>query len=716
MARTFVRVLLATATVAVYPLLLAGPAAAAGSPPAPVVTSPAGSNPYVLVGHQPVHFAGTVAGPVDQFDVVNVIHDDGSGDPPILCSASLAANQTSWSCDPANPLAVGTYTIDVVWAAQDPVFTAPPLKRVFTLHIVTTLPAPTPTPSHLPTKVPSGAPTGVPTAAGPPGTTPSATPSGAPSATAPPSATTTAKPSTTGTPSASTSPVVIPTAIGPTGGATPSIPATVGPGPSGTSPGVPGGWRAVDHPTTVLAIAAAAFTLLTLVGPSGLAMASGLALGGVAGAGETLGSTLGSTFGSTLGSTAAGAAALGGGAGHAKGSVTGSKTKSERFSGEGAGPGDRSWTWRTPGWARLDAWSLALPVWLARRSPLTARVLADGAYLRAVVGSLWTLGLGAGFALGYDGAHRTGGLPVPPPLGLTAALLALAIADATWGAAGVLGFAVGMLVRHSDLLSTAVQVRSFLGLAALWFAIPLIAAAARPFRRSVLGRSGTYRWDRLADGVIAALIAGWAVQKTAKGMPGLSGLDLPIAHDAGRLAVLAIAAVLVRVAIEEWCAWRYPLRLSAVATGKLPTAGTGQRLFATLVRTALFVFLAAAFLGECRELWVGAALFALPQMLTIFEDSFPNSSRLHAVLPEGVVKVLVMLVVGTLFGHLVHSMLHSPERMLRDGFVLMALPALLLSLLALVGRDGPAARWTWLRQAIGAVVVAATVWLVVTGW
>jgi hypothetical protein len=198
-------------------------------------------------------------------------------------------------------------------------------------------------------------------------------------------------------------------------------------------------------------------------------------------------------------------------------------------------------------------------------------------------------------------------------------------------------------------------------------------------------------------------------------MPGLSGLDLPIAHHADRIAVVAMIALVVRVLIEEIAAWRYPLRLSAVEA-RLPYAGTTQRLFATGLRTGLFVFVSVAFIGSCWQLWVGAALFLVPQVLSIHERSFPSSDWLHAMLPRGIVKVLVMLLVGSLFARLVFSILTDPDSMLRNGFVLLTIPGLVLSLLGLFGHDGPDPAWTWPRQAVGAMVLTAAVTLVLTGF
>ena len=455
-------------------------------------------------------------------------------------------------------------------------------------------------------------------------------------------------------------------------------------------------WDPSDHPKEVLTIGVATFTALALIGPAGLALSS------MAGAGATV--------------AVAAAAATSAGTGSKKGgSVKAAKVKFAKFSGEGSGTGDQSRTWHTPGWEKTDAWGLAVPLWLATRSPLTARILIDGAYLRAMFGSTWILGILGGLGLGIAAAKDTGGTPIPPSLVLTSALLVLAVFDATWGAAGVIGFGVGMLIWRSGELGFAPSVRSFLGLAALWFAIPLIASAARPFRRSVLA-DRKYAWDRFGDAVIATLIAGWATQKTIGGLPGLSGLDLPIAGDANRLAFIAMAAVIARVLVEEFAAWRYPLRLGAVATGKLPFAGPGQRLFATGLRTFLFVFLAIAFIGNCWQLWVGTILFVVPQVLSIYERSFPNSERLNRILPSGIVKVLVMLLIGSFFGKLVFSILENPDTMMRNGFILMSLPGLALSLIGLFGHDGPDPEWTWPRQVLGGVIVVVTVGLVLTGF
>lgn len=640
-------------------LMLSSPAQAANLTP-PTLTAPATLT--INVADQPITFSGVVPASEVAGGVFNQIQIGPPPPPdlPAICSVSpFATTQVqpdgSWTCQ-ATVLPVGTYPLDVVW--NNGVDNAGTTSIV--LEIVDNPPPP-------------------PAPVTPPHSTPSPRASATPFV--PPSVLPTTEPTTEPAPPVEESaPQVLPEIV-------PGLPAA--PADDALKP-----WDPRDHPKQVLTLGVATFTGLALIGPAGLALSS------MAGAGATV---------MLAGAAAAAAESTKGG------SVKAAKVKIAKFSAEGAGAGDQSRTWHTPGWEKTDAWGVALPLWLATRSPLTARILVDGAYLRAMFGSMWVLGILAGLGLGIASAENTGGLPIAPTFGLTAALLVLAVFDATWGAAGVIGFGIGMATWRSGELGLAPSVRSFLGLAALWFAIPLIASAARPFRRSI-HTDQKYAWDRMADAVIATLIAGWATQKTIGGLPGLSGLDLPIAKDADQLALVAMAAVLARVLVEEFAAWRYPLRLGAVATGKLPFAGSGQRLFATALRTFLFVFIAIAFIGNCWQLWVGTVLFAVPQVLSIYERSFPNSERLNRLLPSGIVKVLVMLVIGSVFGKLVFSILEDPESMLRNGFILMSLPGLALSLIGLFGHDGPDPTWTWPRQLLGVGVLLVTVGLVLIGF
>ena len=188
--------------------------------------------------------------------------------------------------------------------------------------------------------------------------------------------------------------------------------------------------------------------------------------------------------------------------------------------------GDLSRTWGWPGTRATDRLSTALPVRLAARSPLIARVAADGTYLRAMLGSASLLVLVAGATPGVLAIQDTGGDALPSAATLTIAIAVLGVLDAAAG-----------LVRRADLLGGVLllggldsdaDVRTLLGLSAMWFVVPVLAGAARPLRRPPT-RGLAESWDRAADFVIASLIGAWAVKSIIEGLPGLAGLQLPIA-------------------------------------------------------------------------------------------------------------------------------------------------------------------------------------------
>ncbi|RNL61062.1 hypothetical protein EFK50_16910 [Nocardioides marmoriginsengisoli] len=399
------------------------------------------------------------------------------------------------------------------------------------------------------------------------------------------------------------------------------------------------------------------------------------------------------------------------GAEDSEGSVLVADNGMYEFDPDRAGPGDHSRWWRLlTGWLILDRLSRSLPKDLSLRAPLLARIAADGSYLRAILGVTWLVVPVAALVVGVRAASYTDGLPLPPSVLLTAALICLGVLDASAGLLGVAGFAFGVLLWGPGDLGFAPSLRSFLGLAALWFAIPLIASASRPLRRTrELGAMHT--WDRLADGVIAALVSGWAVQGAVGGMAGLSGRQSPIDPYADRIAVVVMAAVLVRVVLEEISTRLFPERLTVVDTGILPEPSAGRAVAAALVRTAVFVFVAEPFVGNSWQLWVGGAVFVLPSLLGLLSDRFPNSELLYRALPRGVAMVLFMLVVGMLASSWASTTLTGPD-VVRNGFVLLALPGLVVSLLSLVGRDGPAPARSWRNELLGLVVVAVGVALV----
>ncbi len=375
--------------------------------------------------------------------------------------------------------------------------------------------------------------------------------------------------------------------------------------------------------------------------------------------------------------------------------------------------GDRSRSWRIPGTPFVDALSAGLPVALAVRSPLLARVTADGSYLRAMLGAASLLPLSAGLVLGIAAVNDTGGAALPPALALTIAIAVLGIIDAAAGFAAVLAFVIGVALHGG--LDSATSLRIMLGLGGLWFAVPIIAGAARPLRRPPAAWLEE-TWDRAADFVIGSLIGAWAVQQMVLALPALARRELPIAEHANAVAVAVLLALVLRLAGETLAAHHYPGRLAAATPAELPEQSRAHRFGAILLRTALFVFVAILVMDAGWQLWVAAGLFAVPQALAVVEDRLPNSPRVFRVVPKGLVELVLMLLVTAGLGALLlHALDADAPTFFATTLVILALPGFVMSMLGLFGRDGVQREVSWPARFGGVGLLGLGVVLVLSG-
>ncbi len=218
---------------------------------------------------------------------------------------------------------------------------------------------------------------------------------------------------------------------------------------------------------------------------------------------------------------------------------------------------------------------------MAPRSPLTARALEDAAYLRAIFGSVSLLTLAIGLALGIAAVTDTAGEALPPIAALTIAIAVIGVLDAAAGLVAVGAFTIGVLLLGG--VDSNADVRTLVGLSALWFAVPILAGAARPLRRLPAAGLGP-TFDRGADFVIASLIGAWVVYEIVGALPGLAGLDLPIADHATAAAIAVLVALVARMGIEELAAHLYPKRLAVAEADELPEPGRLQQLGAVALR------------------------------------------------------------------------------------------------------------------------------------
>ncbi|MCX6395043.1 MAG: hypothetical protein NTV23_00985 [Propionibacteriales bacterium] len=378
---------------------------------------------------------------------------------------------------------------------------------------------------------------------------------------------------------------------------------------------------------------------------------------------------------------------------------------------EPVGWGDQSPTWAAFGTDATDYWSRTAPVVIAPFSPFLTRLSTDGVGFRAMFGSLWWLLQAGGITLGVMAAADTGFAAAPPSFGLLAGIVVLSCFDALAGFLASITFAI---LVSGDLGDGGLAVVVVLGL--LWTALPLVADLIRPLRR--IGQGWTYRWDRLADAVIAALVCGWLAQRLADGIDAFAGTSTGLAADADSLAVIAGAAIVGRVLLGTVVDLGYPERLRATEVFEdLPEPRIGAVVAGFVIRMALFTILGHALIGSCWQLWVGLLLFALPDLLVAQRTRSALAPTLRTGLPAGITEILALVVWCSLLITLVIAQADGDLDKLKYAFVVAGLlPAAFGIAQVMADPDAVRPQTSWRLQLVGAGIVAATAALALHGW
>ncbi len=447
-----------------------------------------------------------------------------------------------------------------------------------------------------------------------------------------------------------------------------------------------------DKPKEAVKTAVETFALLSLLGSGGSLLAAGFAampMGAPAGGGNSAGGS----------SDSAGGAGNKGKRG--KGKVTAGKASKLGAGADGTAWGDRSRTWRWPLTTLVDRLGVRAPKWLYPVSPLAARVVADGSTLRAIAGSGSLVAPVVGALLGVVAAANSGGHAVAPTVGIVIAIALLGIVDAFSGFVATVVFALA--VTAAGGLHSADSVRSLLGLGSIWMAAPLIAGGARSFRRHP-ATNAIERWQAIGEVVMGSLLSTWSIHAVVSSLPALSGLDMPIARRADLVASVVLVGLVCRYSIERGAMRLFPERLALVTFEPKGWPSKRQQLISALVKGALFVFVILPYVGLRWQLWAIATLTMGPSLFGVFKHGFPNSARLHRVMPRGVPNTLLMMTVGAAIASALAARIADPTRLLVTSVVVLALPGFALSILGLFGRDGASPQGGWATQVVGAWV------------
>ena len=348
--------------------------------------------------------------------------------------------------------------------------------------------------------------------------------------------------------------------------------------------------------------------------------------------------------------------------------------------------GDRWAFLALPALAFLDKASHNAAVRVAPFSPVFAKMIVDGAYLRSIMGSfslllpLTTMGLGLIAGIGNEGQLA------PPPWELFLIMAVIGNFDALAGFLGAAVF-IGSTLAGAEEAATIGDYRMLFVVLFVLMAPGLLMTAFRPLRKEV-GPGFAGFWDRISDLAIAPLLAGVAASTAVLLVPALSGLNHPVANHVADFGFFIAISAAARVLLEELATKGFPQRLNTINPSRIPESPGFQQFVAIAFSYAVWVFLTGALVGNVWQIYVGSFLFLFPTILGKFQDRFPNVVWLWHILPQGLPGLVFALTIATATTALVMDILGLNPAFAAWNMVLLPLPLLLLALAGMFGRHG----------------------------
>ncbi len=384
--------------------------------------------------------------------------------------------------------------------------------------------------------------------------------------------------------------------------------------------------------------------------------------------------------------------------------------KLKALSSENEGPGDRSRTWRLPFTSYTDAATVSLPTAVGRWSAMMPRVIVDGAWLRAMFGSLGLLPWLFAGAVGMFSAQFGSGSVLTPSFAVIAIVTVLGTLDAGAGGVAWIVLVVAALLRGE--VTEWADFRTALGLFVLFSSVPLLAHVIRPLRRRLV--NDFERVERVIDYVVMPVFVAFAAGSMLKALNGLSGLTIATPGDVSAMRWLVGTAVVVRLACEDVATRLYPARMLAVQPGKFTSPGRTMTVVSVAVRSLVFLIIAEPFFGITTSTVIASLLIALPKVIKMWEDDLPNYPLLNKFLPRGHAQFFVLLLVGSWLSSWLIGSSGDPSAV-RSSLIWMMLPGVIFGVAEMFGRHGGDWPNITLKRAVGTVTWLIAVSMTI-GW
>ena len=372
------------------------------------------------------------------------------------------------------------------------------------------------------------------------------------------------------------------------------------------------------------------------------------------------------------------------------------ETSHDTFLSEDEAWGDKLSLWGRKSMTALDLWWTKATIDSARFSPFISKTFNDGSYLRSGAGSLWGL-LPISSILFSLWALFTSVGPVGEPgsAGLTGVMV-LGVFDIFSGLIGISIIILGYLLveASSNDIGALADIRFGFGLFSLACGPAILATSIRTIRKPA-ARKRIDWWDRIVDLTVGTFIAGWVTLILIAVLTQYASIGLKFETVNNKVAISIALAFVGRVVLEEIVARNFTGRLNRLNPTTVPDQESGMKWTAIVIRALVTVFLSVAFIGNCWQLWVGVSLFSLPSIINEFQDRFPSKPKINRYIPQQtptltIVEICIIGILGILL-----ATIGAGPSMIRTGFMLFAIPPIMLAITNAIGRETASGHGTW---------------------
>ena len=374
--------------------------------------------------------------------------------------------------------------------------------------------------------------------------------------------------------------------------------------------------------------------------------------------------------------------------------------------------GDRLGLWKNRWATVLDHVGAHWTNVTSQVSPVLSRIINDGSYLRAMLGSLTALPYLVVIVLGVLAVDPTASDMASSAMVVPVIVIVVwGVLDAFGGMLGVTALVVTTLIAHP--VEGLGDVRYLLSMLILGFAPVIMATTFRKIRRAPVSGS-TDVWERVTDVALIAFIASLTTLSLVSGVPAFAGASVPLADHATTIVAWVTGVAIVRIGLEELAATAFSGRLDRVNPTEVSGPGLVQQWLSLGLKYAVLALMIGDMVGWGWHLWVGSAIIFFPGILGLVLPELPKSQILTQLIPGGLAALLVATLIGNWSSEAVSALFGSQPNYGELSFLLIPLPVIVLAIVGMFAADGD--KWYRVRGLTSAYVVGGIAVFAITMW